>query len=210
MMWTLSVISSGAVVGEAVSRVWLLPDEPVPIRLMTTIWADTEGIHDDLRTPEDLESWLDAVGLDRAGIAATADDLARARGLRDAARRLAAQVTGDGREAAASPIASLDDAINEVNTIAAASPPPALAWRHEQLERTVAAGASPVSVGLAQVAEDVIELLDGEEAANLRACHAPGCVLYFVKAHPRRQWCSIACGNRARAARHYQRVRSPR
>ena len=35
--------------------------------------------------------------------------------------------------------------------------------------------------------------------------HAPGCVLYFIKDHPRREWCSTACGNRARAARHYAR-----
>jgi predicted RNA-binding Zn ribbon-like protein len=32
-------------------------------------------------------------------------------------------------------------------------------------------------------------------------------VLYFVKTHPRREWCSVACGNRVRAARHYQRGR---
>jgi CGNR zinc finger len=46
------------------------------------------------------------------------------------------------------------------------------------------------------------------DATKLRACHAPGCVLYFVKSHPRRAWCSEACGNRARAARHYERVRA--
>jgi predicted RNA-binding Zn ribbon-like protein len=54
---------------------------------------------------------------------------------------------------------------------------------------------------------ETIELLTGDERPRLRACNAPGCVLYFVKDHPRRQWCSNACGNRARAARHYQRHR---
>ncbi|MFI6847287.1 CGNR zinc finger domain-containing protein [Kitasatospora sp. NPDC050467] len=34
----------------------------------------------------------------------------------------------------------------------------------------------------------------------------PGCVLYFVKKHPRREWCSAGCGTRARAARHYERT----
>jgi predicted RNA-binding Zn ribbon-like protein len=53
-----------------------------------------------------------------------------------------------------------------------------------------------------------IELLSGSAAASLRACRAPGCVLYFVKTHPRREWCSVASGNRTRAARHYERVRS--
>jgi predicted RNA-binding Zn ribbon-like protein len=59
-------------------------------------------------------------------------------------------------------------------------------------------------------ARESITLLGGPDAAKLRACHAPGCVLYFVKTHPRREWCSIACGNRARAARHYDKVRSTR
>jgi hypothetical protein len=45
------------------------------------------------------------------------------------------------------------------------------------------------------------------DSPRLRACQAPGCVLYFVKDHPRREWCSTACGNRARAARHYRRHR---
>jgi predicted RNA-binding Zn ribbon-like protein len=35
---------------------------------------------------------------------------------------------------------------------------------------------------------------------------APGCVLLYVSDHPRRQWCSNACGNRARQARHYRRT----
>ena len=45
--------------------------------------------------------------------------------------------------------------------------------------------------------------------ADLRTCGAPGCVLMFLKHHPRREWCSNACGNRARQARHYDRTRRP-
>jgi predicted RNA-binding Zn ribbon-like protein len=55
-----------------------------------------------------------------------------------------------------------------------------------------------------------VDILTGPAATRLRACYAPGCVLYFVKAHPRREWCSDACGNRVRAARHYQRSRAGR
>jgi predicted RNA-binding Zn ribbon-like protein len=51
-----------------------------------------------------------------------------------------------------------------------------------------------------------IDLVAGDETP-LRACYAPGCVLYFVQDHPRREWCSTACGNRVRAARHYRRHR---
>ncbi|WP_225993278.1 CGNR zinc finger domain-containing protein [Actinomadura rudentiformis] len=48
-----------------------------------------------------------------------------------------------------------------------------------------------------------------DDRLQLRACLAPGCVLYFLKNHPRREWCTAACGNRARGARHYRRHRRP-
>ena len=70
-------------------------------------------------------------------------------------------------------------------------------------DRTV----SPVTLALAAVATDAVHLLTVPNATQLRACQAPGCVLYFVKSHPHREWCSEACGNRVRAARHYQRSR---
>jgi predicted RNA-binding Zn ribbon-like protein len=58
---------------------------------------------------------------------------------------------------------------------------------------------------LAEVARSAIELLSDDDHANLRACHAPGCVQFFVRTHHRQEFCGAACGNRARAARHYQR-----
>jgi predicted RNA-binding Zn ribbon-like protein len=61
---------------------------------------------------------------------------------------------------------------------------------------------------LAAIAADAVALVGGDDAAGLRRCRAPGCVLVFLKDHPRRQWCSYACGNRARQARHYARTHS--
>ena len=185
----------------------MLPDEPEPVRLMSTIWADTDGIHDDLRTPVDLDEWLDAVGTDRAAAHATEAELAQARALRDAVRRLTAFVTHDSRAAAASAMTDIAAALDQVNSTAAALPVPLLALRDGRLELSADGGPSPVTTGLARVAEQAAELLGGDDAARLRACYAPGCVLYFIKTHPRREWCSVACGNRVRAARHYQRIR---
>lgn len=59
---------------------------------------------------------------------------------------------------------------------------------------------------LATLATSTIELLTGPQSADIRACGAPGCVLLYLKNHPRRGWCSAACGNRARQARHYRRT----
>ena len=68
-------------------------------------------------------------------------------------------------------------------------------------------GASWADIVIATFAADAIDLITGSRRADLRACGAPGCVLMFLKNHPRREWCSNACGNRARQARHYQRAR---
>lgn len=190
-------------------RSWVLPEEPVPVRLMSTIWADTDGLHDDLAAPRDLDAWLDAVRVDRRGRAATRDELDRARKLRDAVRRLAAHVTADDRPAAASAIDDAAVAIEAVNSVAALRPAARLAMSGDVLSLGREAVDSAVTTGLAGVAAEAQHLL-GEKGDTLRACHAPGCVLYFVKTHPRRAWCSVACGNRARAARHYQSVRDAR
>ncbi len=193
---------------EQVERSWVLPEEPIPVRLMSTIWADTAGVHDDLRAPGDVDGWLDAVQIDRAGATATGDELAAAVALRDAVRRLAVHVTADTRVAAAASVTTdMREAIEHLNAAAAHAAAAVLTLRDGQLNLGVEPGISPVTAGLARVAEDSMQLLAGESATGLRACYAPGCVLYFVKSHPRREWCSIACGNRARAARHYQRTR---
>lgn len=185
----------------------MLPDEVVPVRLMATVWADTSGLHDDLRTREDLDAWLDDVGLERGSRQSSAAELALARRLRDAVRRLTAQVTADDRQ---SPTVDLDTALGDLNDLVTHLPVPQLTFTAGKLQESSSRGTSPVVTGLARVARESIALLGGSDAAKLRACYAPGCVLYFMKTHPRREWCSVACGNRARAARHYEKIRSTR
>jgi len=59
----------------------------------------------------------------------------------------------------------------------------------------------------ASVARASIELLASPDRERICICQAPGCVLFFLKEGRRRHWCSAACGNRARVARHYARHR---
>jgi predicted RNA-binding Zn ribbon-like protein len=186
---------------------------------MNTIWADREGVHDSLADPREAVAWLSAVG-PRTGLvlggkpdrvapedrARLATDLRR---LRDALRRLAAVATADDRPTAASTSDGVEAAVADVNRAAAAAP------RWSAMERTEgapprrvmrSARSAPDAV-ISEIADAAITLLTGPERDSLRACHAPGCVLYFIKQHQRREWCSAACGNRARVARHYRRQR---
>ena len=193
--------------------------EPLPVELMNTIWADRDGVYDALRDPDGTRAWLRAVS-DRMDLMAPSDldaftvsDLDRLGnhliGLRDALRRLAAEATEDPRPSAASDIRELEEAVTVLNRAAGDTPRwSALSWtpgrapsRHAQTSGQAA------SAAVSAIAEESIALFSQETRDQLRACLAPGCVLYFLKNHPRREWCSASCGNRARSARHYQRHR---
>ena len=95
--------------------------------------------------------------------------------------------------------------ITVVNVAAAAAPRwPVLDASFGIVERT---GSRMLDTARAAIARDAMNLLAGPLREDLRACLAPGCVKFFVKDHPRREWCCDHCGNRARAARHYHRHR---
>lgn len=189
----------------------LLPGEPAPIRLTNTVWAERGRLHDDLETVDDLRVWLATLDPDAVGAEIGEADLERFRTLRDALRRLAAFLTDDDRPAAASVMREVESAVAEVNRAAAQAPArPLLALDGDRLTRRPGTAAAPADRCLAALAAQAVELFTGPDRERLRACYGPGCVLYFVKDHPRRGWCSAGCGNRARAARHYARHRPSR
>ena len=198
--------------------------EPLPVELMNTIWAERGHVHDALgsaaesvawlqsataredQRSDDLTTWLQqAPGRD---LARTHRDL---RNLRDAARRLAARLTDDDRTSGQVPIET-GTALITVNEYAASAPTwPALVWPEAGRPReTCLSDAHAGSVFVAELARSTVALLATESDGSLLACQAPGCVLYFVRRHPRREWCSTACGNRARQARHQRRHRVAR
>ena len=196
--------------------------EPLPVEFMNTVWADQDGVHDALETPQQAAEWLAAV-VDRLDVPVNADPAADpaiqmaqtwslARDLRDALRHLAADVTEDDRPAAASIVNDRQRAVALVNKAAALAP----RWNALQLPAHDAqptlvtkTARSAQDAAISQIADNAIALFSGALGSSLRACQAPGCVLYFLKQHPRREWCSAGCGNRARVARHYQRHHTP-
>jgi predicted RNA-binding Zn ribbon-like protein len=61
---------------------------------------------------------------------------------------------------------------------------------------------------LGAIADAAVQLLGGSERLRVRVCSAPSCGMFFLEGRARQQWCSPSCGNRARAARHYRRLRA--
>ncbi|PLW71413.1 hypothetical protein GQS52_18325 [Streptomyces sp. SCUT-3] len=188
-----------------------LTGEPLALDLVNTTFVRgglRGGVVDALAGPQDLDRWLEAHrdvlpdGLARRAVAVTATErhVREFHRLRDALRELSrACVTGEPytREAAG----VINDAV-----------PLALYWH----ELGPASEAGPVVrwaepdghlAALGAVAASGVDLLTGERRLDVRACAAPGCILYFVKSHPRREWCTPGCGNRVRVARHQGRLR---
>ncbi len=154
-------------------------DQGSTVDLLNTVWADRAGVHDELAEVDGL------------------------RELRDALRVLAADRTADPRPVAAGHHDRVAEAVATVNAASALAPSwPVLV----DGAVTIACDAGPEERRLGELAAEAVRFFGSDP--ELRACLAPGCVLYFVKDHPRRAWCSTACGNRERAARHYARHRS--
>ncbi len=179
-----------------------LRDEPVAVELHNTLYAAGGELLDGLADRASCNAWLTAVDPRLpSGGTGTGPRPPALIDLRHAVREAIHAVLNGGSPAPAS--------IRTINRHSASAPRSRVAR-----SRT---GALPVAdwhygratrgdVVLSALAADAIELLTGPDRANLRACGAPGCVLVFVKDHPRREWCSGACGNRARQARHYRRT----
>ena len=180
----------------------LYPSEPLPVRLINTRWGDRDGFHDSLETVAHLEQWTRQCGLDTPDHLSR-DDLHQARALRDAVRRLAAVALDDDRPGVAFDL-SPDDALGVLNGFLR---PIAPQLRHDPDGGFQHSWSSPdtgfkrVLVDLALESTELLEAGPG----RLGICHGPNCVLYFERVPARRGWCSEACGNRARVARHYQR-----
>lgn len=187
--------------------------EPIPVELMNTVWADHQGVHDALGSPAQAGEWLRAIA-DRWEFPSIADEgelpeLGNSmRRLRDAARSLAARQTADDRAPARS-MMGVVQAIQVLNGLAASAPTfPALSWPAAEEPTLVLVPQQRCAATIsAELARATVRFFSSDARLELRSCDAPGCVLYFVKGHPRREWCSAACGNRARVARHYRRHR---
>jgi predicted RNA-binding Zn ribbon-like protein len=197
---------------EATSAILL--GEPLPVELMNTVGADRDGAHDALENNAGAAAWLRAVA-DRIGAEAGTEpgqldaDAVRPiagalRELRDALRRLAAEATRDPRPPATAPELTRPEAIATLNALAEAWPE--LVWPDDgHPSRAYRARGTAAGLAVELIAHQGVELFTGPARDRLRPCLAPNCLLFFVKDHPRREWCSPGCGNRARVARHYER-----
>ncbi|MCC6382399.1 MAG: CGNR zinc finger domain-containing protein [Dehalococcoidia bacterium] len=184
-------------------------------------FANTAGMHEPLNDEhlvdyEALAAWAAAAGLlDEAaarGLAArgrarpeeASAALAAALRLRLAVYRLAAAaVAGSAPPAAAVQVldAALGDTFSRLRVVPAAE---GLAWQWQGAAEDLASPLWPVALSAARL------FSAPERLARVRECGGDRCQWLFLDTsrNGTRRWCSMAaCGNRAKAKRHYQRSR---
>lgn len=168
------------------------------LELVNTAYAEHGQPRDALSSTKDLGDWLayNAPHFPDHSV----PRLKTFRQLRDALRELfVARI--EGRRPSA-------QALRVVNMLSARAPTSVkLDWAERPSRRTLELG-EPAQLGPAVVARSAVELLSSADADRLSQCSGPGCVLLFLRDRGRREWCSAACGNRARVARHYRRHRT--
>lgn len=190
-----------------------MPDSQLVLDLTLTIRHDGHGgVADDLSESAGLTAWVREHLPELGEFTADPVALASVRELRAAVRALFAKAVRPGEPSPADArrllpepeaLARLNEAVARVPVV------PVFAWDAEPLaELRPAAPAEPAALLTATLAREAIAFLAGPDRARLRACHAPRCVRYFLKEHPRQEWCKPSCGNRARVARHHERHRS--
>lgn len=177
---------------------WL--GEPLAIDLANTIMIVRQGEAIDLlATPQDLRLWLQAERGRLGDCAFAVARLEEIRALRDAVHSLLASSTQGGTPP--------PRALASVNAASSAAPTAPLLEPGGDGALQVAeqaGGGDPLAQLLGRLARSAIALLCGPEREQLHICRAPSCGMFFLG---ERRWCCAACGNRARAARHYQRTK---
>ncbi|MEU8580876.1 ABATE domain-containing protein [Streptomyces sp. L500] len=188
------------------------PDEPAPppapgaeqypaLDFANTALALPGGLFPDLLgSPEAAARWLAERDLVPAGTELREVCAIRIRALRDQLRALLTS-----RIDALPPP---DGTLRAVNDALTAAPAAALLrWDPTRGLHRVQAHPTEqvVDHALAVLAADAADLLTGPDAGRLAACGSPPCRRYLLRTHARRHWCSVRCGDRARAARAYAR-----
>ncbi|RJL30906.1 CGNR zinc finger domain-containing protein [Bailinhaonella thermotolerans] len=171
----------------------------LPLDFANTVsWHTGPEPYDHLRTPADLAEWAREAGIP-APVGGEAD-LAEARELREALFRAFLAATR-GEAVAPADLATLNAHLR--TALAHVLVAPDLTWSWDD-------PASPAIVGWT-VARQAADLLTSADLGSVSVCQADNCGWLFLDRRHLRRWCTKqGCGNRAKAARHYQRVRARR
>ncbi len=176
---------------------WL--GEPLAVDLANTVMVVRQGDSVDLlQSEEELRRWL---AFERARLGRCDFALSHLSEIRDTRE--------DVRSLLGASAAGIDlprRALSRLNGLSGEDPvSPRLRIPADGAPQLVEEPSEPRDVGglLGAVARSTLRLVAASPEAPIRVCGAPSCGMYFLG---QRRWCCAACGNRARAARHYRKA----
>ena len=153
-------------------------------------------VNEPLESGPELVRFLEGVGLGPGELEEVALRLPEFRTLR-AASRAVLEASVNGTTLPVDAVTHLNEVSGRVPRVLVLDPP---------LAREDPVTANATTRTLARVAWSTIELVGGPERERLRRC--PSCGDVFIATRSDRRWCSVACGNRVRVARHHARRRA--
>lgn len=159
------------------------------------LFSDVSGLETWIHTAAGEADWF---VVDPPTVSPTDSELGDAVDLREAVHDLALGQRGQSD-------------IDLLNRLAVHQPAPALAWDGTDFSVRGASGTLTVEQVLGQLAADAVDLFATVPGERIKECAQPRCGMVFLDASRgnRRRWCSmLTCGNRAKAKRFDDRVRS--
>lgn len=189
-------------------RFLFLEGNPAWLDFVNTKFVLGERPVDRLQTYPDLLDWLRAAGLLESGKAEAAargwngrEAVHRARELRSALHDAAEEQGRTGRFP--------PSAVRALNEHLEGAPGAfRLSQEGERLTLSYASAARTAVQLLEPLARSAAQFLAGADLRRIKKCGNDKCVLYYYDTtkNQGRRWCSMAlCGNRMKAAAHYQR-----
>jgi predicted RNA-binding Zn ribbon-like protein len=181
---------------------WEWLGQPLALDLANSLPRIRPGETRDLLASDDeLDRWLASQADRLPRVGRGSERLAAFRELRDTLHEaLSAAATGDPLPAHATHALNAASARSDGHV--------RLRVRDGVTKAELAGSGTALDRALSTIARSAIELLASPDRERLRICSAPSCGFFFFFARPDQEWCSIPCGNRARAARHYARRRA--
>jgi predicted RNA-binding Zn ribbon-like protein len=178
------------------------PDDDLCLAFADTrYWRGTAAPTDELRGPDDLLRWLEKMAHVPTAVtdrfARSPHVLEQALGVRETIYRCFAATASGG--------APTETDLTELNAALADAPPRQRIGSNGWVIDTFGTSAATL---LAPVLWSAADLLVGKQLARVRQCANPQCGWLFLdnSKSGNRRWCSMsACGNRAKAHRHYLR-----
>jgi predicted RNA-binding Zn ribbon-like protein len=159
-------------------------------------WA-VDLANEDLRSGGDLRRWLEGRGpFDEETRHELSFRLPDFLDLRSSLREVLEASIGGGPFPAAA-VERLNEASARVPVVRRLEPP-------DSVDAPIPSGAAAGL--LAEIARSAISLVGTKRRERLRRC--PACGRFFLTTRSDRLWCSVACGNRMRVARHHARHRA--